>query len=110
MTAEAERALLARLEERIDGLMESLDRTLAGQQRIEIWMRTVDILMVKMESRISIVEISTANHQSALNEFQAIKHKVQGVGALSKWMWFGIGALAGGLTVLQKAFGLFTHL
>jgi len=84
---------IARLDERLNVLIDWLESDQQNKKDLHRWMGSVDISMERMSARLENVERSLASTAPTINEFVTLKNKVIGAGALGKWVWAGAAAL-----------------
>ena len=93
MSTEPTEVQLARLEERLNQVLQGMaqDRESRRQQ----YEKTEELAqsITKLDGRMGQVEQSLTQQAPTIEEFITIKHRVVGAGVMGKWVW----AIAGGL-------------
>ena len=93
MSTEPTEVQLARLEERLNQVLQGMaqDRESRRQQ----YEKTEELAqsITKLDGRMGQVEQSLTQQAPTIEEFITIKHRVVGAGMMGKWVW----AIAGGL-------------
>lgn len=78
--AESQEAVLARLDERVNNMLQ-LQHRMSDQQTEQ------SAKMSTMENRMANVELSLTTSKPVIDEFITIKTKVVGAGQFGKWVW-----------------------
>jgi hypothetical protein len=86
---------LARLEERLSAFLSAAEADRQNTVALRVWMSDMDRLMTLVSQRLDRVDTSLTSVQPTLDEFSAIKHKVEGAGVAGKWMWAGMALIVG---------------
>lgn len=92
---ESTEAQIARLDERLKSIILLMGDASESQHRQQEWMTTVNQTLVAIGTRVESVEHSLAKASPTIDEFITIKHKIQGAGAVGKWLWVALGFLVG---------------
>ena len=86
---------LARLEERLSAFLSAAEADRQNTVALRVWMSDMDRLMTQVSQRLDKVDTSLSSAQPTLDEFSAIKHKVEGAGVAGRWLWAGMALIVG---------------
>lgn len=86
---------LARLEERLSAFFSAAEVNRQNIVALRDWTSDMDRLMIQVSQRLDKVDASLSSAQPTLDEFSAIKHKVEGAGVAGKWLWAGMALIVG---------------
>lgn len=86
---------LARLEERLNAFLNAVEAERHNAAALRVWMSEMDRKMTQVGLRLDSVDTSLSAAQPTLNEFSAIKHKVEGAGVAGRWLWAGMALIVG---------------
>lgn len=100
MSGESTDARLARIDERVNAVLEELKRAGDGRKQQYTKIEELGRSILKVENRVESVEKTLSVATPAIDEFMIIKHKVVGAGIVGRWLW-GIGG-----TLLGIAFAM----
>ena len=86
---------LARLEERLNAFLNAVEAERQNAAALRVWMSEMDRKMTQAGQRLDSVSASINAAQPTLNEFSAIKHKVEGAGVAGRWLWTAMAVIIG---------------
>ena len=93
--SESAEVRLARLEERLNAFLNAVEDDRQDAVALRVWMREMDRKMTQVSVRLDSVGSSINAAQPTLNEFSAIKHKVEGAGVAGRWLWAAMAVIIG---------------
>ena len=93
MSTEPTEVQLARLEERLNQVLQGMAQDRESLKRQYEKTEELAQSITKLDGRMGQVEQSLTQQAPTIEEFITIKHRVVGAGMMGKWVW----AIAGGL-------------
>lgn len=94
---------LARVDERMITVLAELLEAKNGRKSQYDAIEALRLAFEGLANRVGNVEDKFATAQPTIEEFITIKHKVQGAGALGKWLWLVGGVLLGAIAGSRAA-------
>ena len=93
--SESAEVRLARMEERLSAFLSAAEADRQNTVALRVWMSNMDRLMTQVSQRLDKVDTILSSAQPTLDEFSAIKLKVEGAGVAGKWLWAGMALIVG---------------
>lgn len=103
MAGESLEVKIARLDERLQRLLDESELAREGRKQQYEKLEQVNQTVTQLESRVKGVEDGLTKASPTIDEFVNIKMKVQGAGIVGKWVWALGGTLLGALSVSREA-------
>lgn len=103
MSNESMEAKIARIDERINTVLDEVRRASEGRKHQYEKLEDLSKAVLKVENRVENVEKTLSVATPAIDEFMIIKHKVVGAGVMGKWLWGVGGALLSAALILRES-------